>query len=161
MAFIHSKRMFPLCDKKMLSVFIVLFVFQACRREKKIYISNCNNNLSFKRVTFTNLIDSIENYNHQFVEVQGTYKEGKEESALVNDSTFVDHSSGRSLWVNFSQDCPLYLTGTHIGLFEYEDGNFTDISNKSIVIRGKIDVRHKGHLGSYRGEIDRVSYVRM
>ncbi len=137
------------------------FIVQSCSHEKKIYTSECNRDLSYKRVSFTQLIDSIQNYDHQYIEVRGTYKEGSSESALVNDSLFTDHSNGHALWVNFSQDCPLYLKGTRQGLFEYNDGKFTQISNKSIIIRGKVDMRHKGHLGSYRGEIDRVSYIQM
>jgi hypothetical protein len=139
----------------------ILIVLQSCSHEKKIYTSECNNELAYKHVSFTQLIDSIQNYDHQFIEVQGTYKEGDAQSALVNDSLFTDHSNGHALWVNFSQDCPLYLKGTRQGLFEYNDGKFTQISNKSVIIRGKIDMRHKGHLGSYRGEIDRVSYIEM
>jgi hypothetical protein len=138
-----------------------LICLSSCKHDKKVYLSSCNNDFNFKKVTFSTLIDSIERYDQQYIEVQGTYKEGKDQSALVNDSTFVDHSSTRSLWVNFSQDCPLYLEGTHKGLFEYNDGKFTQISNQTIIIRGRIDVRHKGHLGSYRGEIDRVSYIKL
>jgi hypothetical protein len=143
-------------------LFLILTgVLQSCKHEKKVYQSDCNNDLNYKHVSFTNLIDSIQNYDHQYIEVEGTYEEGDAESALVNDSLFVDHSSQHALWVNFSQDCPLYLEGTHKGLFEYNDGKFTQISNKLIVVRGKIDVRHKGHLGSYRGEIDRISYIKL
>jgi hypothetical protein len=138
-----------------------VLVFESCKSEQKTYKSNCNDNVTFKHVDFTRLIDSIKNYDQQYIEVVGTYVEGKDESALVNDSTFVDHSNDHSLWVNFSQDCPLYLAGTHTGLFEYNDGTFTQINNKKITIRGKIDVRHKGHLGSYKGTIDRVSFVKL
>jgi len=139
----------------------VAIFLSSCKHEKKVYQSDCNNDISYKHVSFRNLIDSIKNYDHQYIEVEGKYEEGDAESALVNDSTFVDHSSQHALWVNFSQDCPLYLSGTRKGLFEYNDGKFTVISNKTIIIRGTIDVRHKGHLGSYRGEIDRVSYIEL
>jgi len=144
-----------------LAVLLILILLQSCKHEQKIYTSDCNNDLAYKHVTFTQLIDSIQNYDHQYIEVQGTYKEGDAESALVNDSLFTDHSNGHAIWVNFSQDCPLYLKGTRQGLFEYNDGKFTQISNKSVIIRGKIDMRHKGHLGSYRGELDRISYIEM
>jgi len=149
--------------RKVVSVILCIIpvVLLSCKHEKKIYQSNCNDDVNYKHVSFTHLIDSIQNYDHQFVEVEGTYEEGDAISALVNDSLFVDHSSQHALWVNFSQDCPLYQAGTHKGLFEYNDGKFTIINNKFIVIRGKIDVRHKGHLGSYRGEIDRVSYIKL
>jgi hypothetical protein len=137
------------------------FGLQSCKHKRKIYVSDCDANITFKHVGFTGLIDSIANYDQQYVEVAGTYEEGKEQSALINDSLFVDHSNGRALWINFSQDCPLYLTGTHTGLFEYNDGKFTQINNQKIVIRGKIDVRHKGHLGSYKGSMDRVSFIKL
>lgn len=146
------------------AVFLVAIVpvaFQSCKHEKKVFLSECNDSLSYKHVSFTQLIDSLEKYDHQYIEVVGTYEEGAAESALVNDSLFVDHSTEHALWVNFSQDCPLVLKGTHKGLFEFNDGKFTQLKNKSITIRGKIDVRHKGHLGSYRGSIDRISYVQM
>ena len=140
---------------------LMFFILSSCKNEKKIYQSDCDVSITFKHVGFTQLIDSIQNYDQQYIEVDGTYKEGKEESALVNDSLFVDHSSEHSLWINFSQDCPLYLIGTRKGIFEYNDGKFTQINNKTITVRGKIDVRHKGHLGSYRGTIDRISFVKL
>jgi hypothetical protein len=162
MAVIQMKRSRALFYKKTVyQLLIPIFILQSCTSDKKIYKSNCDVDITFKHVGFTQLIDSIQNYDHQYVEVYGTYLEGKEQSALVNDSLFVDHSSGHSLWINFSQDCPLYLSGTRIGLFEYNDGKFTQINNKKITIRGKIDVRHKGHLGSYKGSIDRVSFVKL
>ena len=162
MAFIYAKQSAKLFRKGIIfQLLIPVFILQSCKGEKKIYTSNCNTDIAFKHVSFTNLIDSIEQYNHQYVEVYGTYREGDEESALFNDSLFVDHSSSHALWINFSQDCPLYLTGTHTGLFEYNDGKFTQINNKQITIRGKIDVQHKGHLGSYKGSIDRISFVKL
>ncbi|MDB5124684.1 MAG: hypothetical protein JWP94_2813 [Mucilaginibacter sp.] len=162
MKFTHLKRFVTFYNTSFIfAVFITAVILQSCTSQKKIYKSDCNDGLSFKRVGFTQLIDSIEIYDQQFVEVTGTYKESKDESALFNDSLFVSHSNSHAIWVNFSQDCPLYLTGTHIGLFEFNDGKFTQISNKTVTIRGKIDVAHKGHLGSYRGSIDRVSFVKL
>jgi len=144
-----------------ITVLFLAVVIGSCKSEKKVYQSSCDVNITFKKVSFSKLIDSIDAYDHQYIEVDGTYQEGKEESALFNDSLFVDHSSSHALWINFSQDCPLYLTGTRTGLFESNDGGFTRISGKDITIRGKIDVKHKGHLGSYRGSIDRVSLVKL
>ena len=162
MAFTRIKHLAASSGKA--AVFLLLsavFILPSCKKGEKIYESTCDKGIAFKRVSFSRLIDSIEVYDQKYVEVEGTYEEGKEESEMVNDSLFADHSNQRALWINFSQDCPLYLRGTHIGLFEYNDGKFTQINNKTITIRGKVDVRHKGHLGSYRGTIDRVSYVKM
>ena len=141
---------------------LLIFISPSCRTEtRKVYHSNCDDGIAFKHVSFSKLVDSINKFDQQYVEVDGVYKEGTEESALVNDSLFVDHSSQHAIWINFSQDCPLYLEGTHQGLFEFNDGQFTQINNQKITIRGKIDVKHKGHLGSYKGSMDRVSLVKL
>jgi len=162
MAFNYAKREFFVFLKSAIALFITIsFVLQSCKSEKKIFQSDCDDEIVFKHVGFTQLIDSIEKYDHQYIEVEGTYHVGKEESALFNDSLFVDHSNRHALWINFSQDCPLYLIGTRKGLFEYDDGAFTQIKTRKVIVRGKIDVRHKGHLGSYRGTIDRISFVKL
>lgn len=110
---------------------------------------------------FTQLVGNIKAYDKQYVEVAGTYKEAKEQSALFDDQLFDDHSNGKALWVNFTQDCPLYLSGTHTGLFEASDGQFMIINNRKVIIRGKINLINKGHLGQYKGCIERVSFVEL
>jgi hypothetical protein len=80
---------------------------------------------------------------------------------LFNDSLFVDHSNKHALWINFSQDCPLYLSGTRNGLFEATGGQFTPINNKKVTIRGKVNLNNTGHLGQYKGCIERVSFVEL
>lgn len=163
MAFIYLNNTFTSNYKAAILLLLLFpFVLQSCKTNKKnIYQSSCDGNISFKHVSFTQLINSINDYDQQYIEVDGTYEEGKGESALVNDSLFTDHSSQHAIWVNFSQDCPLYLIGTRQGIFNDNNGGFTQLNNKSITIRGKVDVRHKGHLGSYRGTIERVSFVKM
>jgi hypothetical protein len=142
---------------------VLLLLMQSCNGKKIYYKSNCDDGLVFKHVGFTQLMDSLDYYNDQYVEVSGKYKQGKGQSALVNDSTFVDHSTGQALWVEFSPECPLYLAGTRIGFFDYDynDGKLTPINNKSIVIRGKINAAYKGHLGAYKGSIEHISYIKL
>jgi len=136
-----------------------IVALQSCKHNKKVYKSECDDGISFKQVTFAQLMDSLANYDQQYVEITGKYVEDKELSALFCDSLFVGHKNG--LWVNFSQDCPLYLSGTHQGLFEYNDGQFTQINNKSITIHGKIDLNNKGSHNRYKATIDRVSLVKL
>ncbi len=132
-----------------------------CKNNKMVYDSNCDAGIRFKKVDFSKLINNIKKYDGQYVEVSGTYQESKEQSALFNDSLFTDHSNKHALWINFSQDCPLYLKGTRTGLFEPTNGEFVLISNKKMKIRGRIDLHNTGHLGLYSGSIDRVSYVEL
>jgi hypothetical protein len=162
MAFIHVAFSSVTLHKAIICQFLLsALILQSCTNDKKIYKSNCDADITFKHIGFSQLIDSIKDYDQQYVEVAGTYKEAKEQSALFNDSLFVDHSNKRALWVNFSQDCPLYLKGTRIGLFEASDGQFTPINNKKIIIHGKINLSNTGHLGQYKGCIERVSFVEL
>jgi hypothetical protein len=140
----------------------LLLLAQACTRNRA-YKSNCDDDRSFKHVGFSQLLDSLSYYDNKYVEVSGKYKQGKGLSALFNDSMFVDHSNKRALWVEFSPDCPLYLTGTRIGFFDYDynNGKLTPANNKTIVIRGIINIRFKGNLGAYKGSIGHISYVKL
>ena len=147
------------CRYLILSFLCAGLLLQGCKGSKKIYKSSCDVDITFKHVGFSQLIDSIASYDKQYVEVTGTYKEGKGLSALFNDSLFVDHSNKNALWVNFSQDCPLYLTGTHTGLFEANDGRFISLNNKKLIIRGKVNLRSIGHKNQFKASIDRVSLV--
>ncbi|MDB5031674.1 hypothetical protein [Mucilaginibacter sp.] len=123
-------------------------------------MSDCDNDIAFKHVTYTHLIDSLKFYDQKYIEITGKYQEGKEQSALFNDSLYLPKPN-TGLWVNFSQDCPLYLSGTRIGFFEYNNGGFTRINNKVVKIRGKLDIHNKGHLKQYKGCIDRVSFIEL
>jgi hypothetical protein len=162
MALPHQKQSLRYLSKMLvLPALFTALMCQSCRYEKKVYKSNCNDERAFKRIGFKQLMDSLDNYDQKYIEVSGTYEEDKELSALYNDSLFVDHSSKNALWVDFSQECPLYLTGTHKGLFEYNDGKFTQLDNKTITVRGVIDTHNKGHLKKYRATIERVSFVKL
>jgi hypothetical protein len=89
---------------------LMLPVLVSCKSHKvKTYTSACAAGIKYKAVSFSHLIDSAKFYDNQYIEVSGKYLEGKHVSALVNDSTFTNHGNNHALWVNFTQDCPLYL----------------------------------------------------
>ena len=140
---------------------IIPLLLLSCSKQPKVFESNCNDGIAFKKVEFTELVNHLKSYNGQYVEVTGKYIEGVEQSALLNDSLFADHSLKKALWVDFSQECPLYLTGTRIGLFQYNNGTFTQINKRFITIKGKINVRNTGHLSKYKGAIEKVSFIRL
>lgn len=159
MAFPLAKHPCIIPGKEMAMLFFIIIALSSCKDHKMVYSSSCDAGIDFKKVNFSKLINNIKMYDGQYVEVSGTYLESKEQSALFNDSLFTDHSNKQALWINFSQDCPLYLKGTRTGLFEPTNGEFVLISNKKIKVRGKIDQHNTGHLGLYKGTIDRVSLV--
>jgi hypothetical protein len=139
----------------------LLLAFTSCSKHKQVFQSDCNAGINYKKVSFTELIKHAEKYQHQYIEVAGKYQEGFEQSALYNGKLFADHSNQNALWIDFSQDCPLLISGTHIGLFTYNNGQFTQINNRPVTIRGIIDVKDKGHLNQYRATIDRVSFIEL
>lgn len=141
------------------SVFVTVLVLQSCSHKRQVYKSECDDGVAFKKISFSHLVDSIEKYDHQYIEVSGKYKEGKELSALFNDSAPGSAAGDDALWVNFNPDCPLYLAGTRLGLFEYNDGQFTQLNNRPVTIRGRIDVHNKGSHSRCKATIDRVSLV--
>src|SRR5437588_7057475 len=117
MALPQPQQPFFNCGKKILLPALILCAIigiQSCKQNPKIYKSDCDDGIGFKQVGFRQLMDSLSEYNQRYVEVTGKYIEDKEVSALFCDSLFADHKNG--LWVNFSQDCPLYLSGTRQGL---------------------------------------------
>src|SRR6185312_9150244 len=142
-------------------IFCALLILSSCKHEKKIYSSHCYVDINFKRIGFRQLIDSIGNYDRQYVEVSGKYEEDRDLSALFSDSILAGGSDNNALWVNFSQDCPLYQAGTHKGLFEYNDGQFTLLNNKTITIRGMINLHNKGREKKYKATIERISLVKL
>lgn len=147
-----------------IKLFLLLGIFatlQSCKGTKKMYLSDCDAGITFKHVAYAHLIDSLAYYDQKYIEVSGKYEEGKEKSALFNDSLFVTQHNNMAFWVNFSQDCPLFLSGTKVGFFEYNNGGFTRINNKKIRIRGRLDVHNKGHLKQYKGCIDHVSFIEL
>jgi hypothetical protein len=137
------------------------WLYSGCAHNKKLYTSDCSAGITFKKVSYTNLIDSIKYYDKQYVEVYGKYIEGKNLSALVNESLFANHGTNHALWVNFTQDCPLYLKGTQQGFFESEDGSYAHLNNRMVTIRGQVDALLKGHQKAYSGTINQVSYIQL
>lgn len=152
----------PAIKAKISMIFISVLATLSCKSRIREYVSDCNDGREFKRVSFTHLVDSLSFYDKQYVEVLGRYQQSKDESGLFNDSLMVDKVGNKAIWVDFSQECPLYLTGTRTGFFDYDNNNgqLTPANNKTIIIRGEINYSNKGHLKAYKGAIVHVSYVK-
>ncbi|MGN6178188.1 MAG: hypothetical protein ACTHNW_03350, partial [Mucilaginibacter sp.] len=84
---------------KAIFFFLLIAVFQSCTHNKKLYKSDCDIDKKFKRISLTNLMDSLSYYDNQCVEVEGKYKQDKNLSALVNASVFGYKKKDKPLWV--------------------------------------------------------------
>jgi hypothetical protein len=161
--YIYLHIMIPLkaiFDVKVFAFWAIILTLQACSHPKKVYESSCDDDRTFKQISFKNLVDSFANYDNQYVQVKGKYEQEKDISVLIDDS-LVSKGNKRVILVDFSQDCPLFLKATRTGFFDYDanNGQLTPVNNKTIIIRGKINCRNKGHLNAYKGTIEHISYV--
>ena len=136
---------------------MVVLTLTACTHEKKTYTSDCNDGRDFKRITLANLADSLEFYNNKFVEVTGLYRQDKAESLLIGDK------NKNAILVEFSNSCPLYLSGTRIGFFDYDNNNgqLTPANNKSVILKGEIIYHAKQKLNTPKASISHISYVQL
>ena len=142
------------------SYLLLAFSLPSCSN-RAIYKSSCDDNIPFKKVTFGHLVDSLDDYNGQYVELTGIYRSGKEESGLFDDKLIGVPGSRKALWVNFSQDCLLYKLGTKKGFFDVSDGGFVDMKNKKVRMRGKINIHNRGYKHQYIATLDHVSLVEL
>lgn len=148
-------------SKNLILLFLpAAMLFSACHSSKKTYTSDCDIAMPFKTVTYAHLMESLKFYDKKYIEVVGKYEEGKEESALFSDSLTFQKAT-TALWVNFSQDCPLYLKGTHTGFFQVDGGGYPHINNKTVRLRGKLDLNNKGARKQYLGCIDHISFIEL
>src|SRR6202008_4380666 len=101
MALPHQKQSLPYFSKlPALLILATALLCQSCKHKQKVYQSSCNAEQDFKQVSFKQLMDSLDTYDQQYIEVYGKYEEDKGLSALFNDSLFVDHSAKNALWVD-------------------------------------------------------------
>jgi hypothetical protein len=142
---------------KILLFFMIVLTLTACTHDKKIYTSDCNDGRDFKRISLANLADSLEFYNNKFVEVTGLYRQDKAISLLIGDK------NKNAILVEFSNACPLFLTGTRIGFFDYDNNNgqLTPVNNKTIILKGEIMYHANQKLNAPKASINHISYVQL
>jgi len=149
--------MYPETIVKISLFFLLTVTLASCTREKKIYISGCNDGHEFKRISIANLADSLSFYNNKYVEVSGKYQQDKALSILVGDN------ATSIVAVEFSNECPLYLTGTRTGFFDYDNNNgqLTPANNKIVILRGEVICHKTANVNSYKASISHISYVQL
>ncbi len=148
---------------KILLFILLIATLQSCSHKKKFYKSECDVDKKFKRITLAHLMDSLDFYDNQCVEVRGKYKQDKELSALFSETLFGSREKNKALWVEFSPDCPLYLDGTRIGFFDYDynGGKLTPANNQTVILHGIVNAHYKGGSAGFKGSIGRISYIQL
>jgi hypothetical protein len=134
---------------------MLVLVLNACKQKEKIYSSDCNYGHSFTTVSLKTLADNGDFYDHKIVEVSGKFVQEKTMTVLTGDKR------GAIIMVEFSNSCPLFLTGTRIGFFDYDNNNgqLTPTNNKLVKVRGEVVLHNKPNLNQLRVALAHVSYV--
>lgn len=141
---------------------VFTFIVAGCTKQKpQVYTSDCITDVRISKPTYRHLMDSLKYYKDKFVEVEGTYQQGKNLSAIANDSTFSDKAAKHAFWINFSPDCPLYDRETHKGFFEASDGQFLSLNGNRMVVRGRLQVRKAAGANPYVAILNDIIYVEL
>jgi len=136
---------------------IMLLALAACKHGDKIYSSDCNDGHDFKRVSLAGLMDSIDFYNNKYVEISGKFYQDKTITILTGDK------KGKEILVEFSNGCPLFLSGSRVGFFDYDNNNgqLTPANNKLVVLKGEIICHTKADVNGRKISISHISYVQL
>lgn len=136
---------------------LCLLIFISCaQKSKDLYKSTCDKGKTYQKINLNDLLKNINNFQGKYVEIEGLYKGGFEESAL--------HASNNEegvLWVNFDyyvSKCPLVSPKGNIDLFGKEQV-YKKIYDKNLILHGKINTTDKGHLSQYKATIEEITLV--
>ncbi len=142
---------------RIILVLLMILSLTACDQEKKVYLSDCNDGREFKKVTLAHLADSLFFYNNKFVEVTGEFRQDKAASLLIGSK------NRNAIVIEFSNECPLFLRGTRIGFFDYDNNNgqLTPANNKTVILRGEIIYHAKQKINVPKASIMHISYVQL
>ncbi len=139
----------------------LFFILTSCTQHTNLYKSVCDQDKVYRKIDMSNLLTYINDYNGEYVELEGKYKSGFEESALYDKSNFDDNDTKRALWVNFDDfiiRCPLISSRTKLDLFSREK-SYRNMINKTVILHGRIDINQKGHLSMYRASLKDITLV--
>lgn len=142
-------------------LYFVSFILISCSQETDLYKSVCDKDKVYDKVDMADLLKNINSYNGKYVELEGKYKSGFEESALYGKSYFEEDEVKSALWVNFDDfmtRCPLISSKTKLDLFSGEKV-YRKMANKTVVLHGIIDVNQKGHLSRYSASLKDITLV--
>lgn len=138
---------------KIFLISLLVFIAIGCNNKISIRYQNLNYTDKFDEISFKELKKDPNRYHEKNIELIGYYKYSFEESALYS-SSFSNDSKG-AVWISFHKDIPLINSLTGANLYDsYKE--FEKISNRRIRVKGKFNVKLKGHLNDYYGELNNV-----
>jgi hypothetical protein len=107
--------------------------------------------INYKSIEFANLIKALKDYDGQYIETSGMYYTGPEQSALYSlaDINFTKPV----LWIEFDDRLSFK------NFFTKKESINPFIKRLPVKIRGKVDYKNRGHMGSFSGSIVEITYV--
>jgi hypothetical protein len=134
-------------------------ILMSCSSKPEIYSSICGKDKTYQKVEMDNLLVNISYYDGKYVELRGKYRSGFEESALYGKGFY--SNSENALWVEFDAfilKCPLISSVNKTNLFGKEE-SFKNMFNRTVMLHGRIDAEHQGHLSGYKATIRDITLV--
>ena len=134
--------------KVLLFIFYILStLFISCNQPRvEIIDKEADSKIITTQTSFRELAKNPASFDGKFVEVKGKFYDNFEDVALYDNGLFPNKDA--RLWINFNNKVIR------------DEGKLDQLSGKSVIIKGKINSRGKGHLNWYLAELDSVYYIR-
>ena len=132
--------------KPLNSIYLILLAVLLSCKQRKVEAIGSTENSNIQKVSLHNLAKNLQSFDGKLVEIQGEFSFNFEDVALYDAGLFSDKNI--RFWVNFKD-----------GMERYKN-QLEKLSGKSVLIRGKVNSKQKGHLGWYLAELDSVYYVK-
>ena len=97
------------------------------------------------KISISELAENYKNYQGQYIETAGKFRQGFEEFAIYSDKS-LSNGEAQGFWLDTDKDLNL------------DNSSFDKMNGKRVTIKGIIDTTHKGHLSSYLATITRIYF---
>src|SRR6266496_2064922 len=128
----------------------ILILSFKCKHDARTFVTSDCSQL-YQPVPFNDLINSPGNYHGHRIEVKGIYLSGTEKS---NISKSKDADNKSRIWINFN--AKLIDTLEKAWSSNSNVNVFSEISGRTIIIRGVFDTSFHGHLGMYPAAVKQI-----
>lgn len=134
---------------------VILLMQVSCnslQKNSKVYVSDdCDEN--FRQISFSSLVDSMQNYDKVAVSVSGYYSYAFETSALSSRKNI--NRSRKLVWIDFTESIVDSLKKGR----PTDENIFERISGKKVRMKGIVYADEHGHLGAYEGTLKHICYL--
>jgi len=139
------KLMSPL--KSLCFSFILMALLPSCNQSKVEGVGKeSNSDSQVEKVGLNELAKNLQRFDGKLVELKGEFSFYFEDVALYDDGLFADDNI--RFWLNLTE------------AVVRNENLLQQLSGKSVIVRGRLNSKGRGHLGRYSAALDSVYYIR-